>query len=53
MQPFHFNVAVFPMQFISMDLIDEFHPPTSQKTPICFDSDLNVDRLCLLCPFEN
>ena len=27
----HFNVATFPMQFISMDLIDEFHPPTSRK----------------------
>ena len=27
----HFNVASFPMQFISMDLIGEFHPPTSRK----------------------
>ena len=27
----HFDVAVFPMQFISMDLIGEFHPPTSRK----------------------
>ena len=27
----HFDVATFPMQFISMDLIDEFHPPTSRK----------------------
>ena len=26
----HFNVATFPMQFISMDLIGEFHPPTSK-----------------------
>ena len=26
----HFNVATFPMQFISMDLIEEFHPPTSK-----------------------
>ena len=26
----HFNVANFPMQFISMDLIGEFHPPTSK-----------------------
>ena len=26
----HFNVASFPMQFISMDLIGEFHPPTSK-----------------------
>ena len=27
----HFDVASFPMQFISMDLIGEFHPPTSRK----------------------
>ena len=26
----HFNVATFPMQFISMDLIGKFHPPTSK-----------------------
>ena len=28
---FHFDVATFPMQFISMDLIGEFHPPSSRK----------------------
>ena len=27
----HFDVATFPMQFISMDLIGEFHPPTAKK----------------------
>ena len=27
----HFDVATFPMQFISMNLIGEFHPPTSRK----------------------
>ena len=27
----HFDVATFPMQFISMDIIGEFHPPTSSK----------------------
>ena len=27
----HFDVATFPMQFISMDLIGKFHPPTSRK----------------------
>ena len=27
----HFDVATFHMQFISMDLIGEFHPPTSKK----------------------
>ena len=26
----HFDVATFPMQFISMDLIGEFHPATSK-----------------------
>ena len=26
----HSDVATFPMQFISMDLIGEFHPPTSK-----------------------
>ena len=26
----HFDIATFPMQFISMDLIGEFHPPTSK-----------------------
>ena len=26
----HFDVATFPMQFISMDLIGEFNPPTSK-----------------------
>ena len=26
----HFDVASFPMHFISMDLIGEFHPPTSK-----------------------
>ena len=31
MQHFIFNVATFPMQFISMDLIGEFHPPTGRK----------------------
>ena len=27
----YFDVASFQMQFISMDLIGEFHPPTSRK----------------------
>ena len=27
----HFDVATFPMQFISMDLTGEFHPPTVKK----------------------
>ena len=59
----HFDVATYPMQFISMDLIGEFHPPTSRKhwyaltvicikTLVCLDSDMHVNKLCLLCPFE-
>ena len=36
----HFDVATFPMQFISMDLIGKFHPPTAKNnryalTAIC------------------
>ena len=27
----HFDVATFPMQFISTDLIGEFHPPTTKN----------------------
>ena len=27
----YFDVATFPMQFISMGLIGEFHPPTSRR----------------------
>ena len=27
----HFDVATFTMQFISMDLIGEFHPPTTKR----------------------
>ena len=40
----HLDVATFPMQFISMDLIGELHPPTSRKhwyalTVICMLTD--------------
>ena len=49
----HFHVATFPMQFISRDLIGEFHPPTSKITLVCLESDMHVNWLCLLCPFEN
>ena len=45
----HFDVATFPMQFISMDLIGEFHPPTNRKhsyalTVICM---LTGDVFCV------
>ena len=32
----HFDVSTFPMQFISMDLIGEFHPPTSKGKRYAF-----------------
>ena len=48
----HFDVASFPMQFISMDLIGEIHPPTIRKK-ICLDSNLYADGLCILCSRKN
>ena len=43
----HFDVATFPMQFISMDLIGEFHPPTTKGktyalTVICMPYRLRI-----------
>ena len=32
----HFNVATFPMQFISMEMIGEFHPPTTKRNRYAF-----------------
>ena len=49
----HFNVATFPMQFISMDLIGEFHPPTSKGKQICIDHYLYAYRLCVLYSTKN
>ena len=48
----HFDVATFPMQFISMDLIGEFHPPTS-KGKRCTDSNMYAYRLCILYSTKN
>ena len=48
----HFNVASFPMQFISMDLIGEFIPQPV-KTQICLDCNMYVNGLCILCTFED
>ena len=45
----HFDVATFPMQFISMDLIGEFHPPTSRKPQVCFDSNMHADMGYVFC----
>ena len=41
----HFDVASFPMQFISMDLIGEFHPPTSKGKRYT----LTVKHTLILC----
>ena len=64
----HFDMATFPMQFISMDLIDEFHPPTTNKnryalTVSCskyllLEKIINLSymyayRLCILCSLKN
>ena len=49
----HFVAATFPMQFISMDLIGEFHPLTSGKHRNGPDCNMHVDRLCSLCPLKN
>ena len=49
----HFDVATFPMQFISMDLIGEFHPPTSKGKKICIDHYLYAYRLCVLYSTKN
>ena len=49
----HFDVATFPMQFISMDLIGEFHPPTIRKTRYALTAIMYANGLCVLCTFEN
>ena len=49
----HFDVATFPMQFISMDLIGEFSSSYVQRKKICTDSYLHAYRLCFLCTIEN
>ena len=49
----HFDVATFLMQFISMDLIGEFHPSNQQKAQICLNCNMYVNGLCVLCNFEN
>ena len=47
----HFDVATFPMQFISMDLIGEFHPPTSRKH-ICINCNLHVKGYVFCVPLQ-
>ena len=42
----HFDTATFPMEFISMDLIEELYPPCWSQ--ICPYSDLHANQLCFL-----
>ena len=49
----HFDVATFPMQFISMDLIGEFHPPTCKGNKYALTVICMLTGLCVLCPTKN
>ena len=40
-----FEIPKAPMDFISMDLIGEFHPPQHEPQSVCAYSHLHVDRL--------
>ena len=45
-----FEIPKAPMDFISMDLIGEFHPPSSNRNKYASDGDLHVDRLGMVHP---
>ena len=45
-----FEPGVQPMEFISMDLVGEFHPPSSKGNRICTNCCLYVDRIHFLHP---
>ena len=49
----HFDVATFPMQFISMDLIGGISSSYFQRKKICTDSYLYAYRLCILHSTKN
>ena len=49
----HFDVATFPMQFISMDLIGQFHPPTTKKNRYALTSYMYAYGLHILYTLEN
>ena len=49
----HFDVATFPMQFISMDLIVEFHLPTSRKHRYALIIICMLTGNVFLCAFTN
>ena len=41
----HFKVPAQPMEFISMDLIGEFHPPSEQRKQVCTYSNMHANRI--------
>ena len=49
----HFNVATFPMQFIPMDLIGEFHPPTTKGKRYALTVICMLMGYVFCIPFKN
>ena len=47
-----FKPGAQPMEFISMDLVGEFHPPSSKGEPLCTYSCLYVNKFCVLYSFK-
>ena len=47
-----FSVPKAPMDFISMDLIGEFHPPTAEGYKYALNSHMHVDRIHLVHPCQ-
>ena len=44
----HFEASPMPMKFISMDLIGEFHPPSTKGNRYALTVILYAYRLCIL-----
>ena len=49
----HFDSATFPMEFISMDLIGEFSPPSKGGYRYALTVICMLLGVCLLCPLKN
>ena len=45
-------MASFPMEFISMDLIGEFHPPSKKGNKYALTVICMLTRYVFLCTFE-
>ena len=43
-----FEPGVQPMEFVSMDLIGEFHPPLIKRKQVCTNSSLYAYRIYFL-----